>query len=99
MKKIFAALLSAAFILSVLLVPASANDSTTTFKTAYKDLSPNTEIYAVTDTPGPNYPVFGAKHEPSGVYFGRILATGALAGGGYGAVNADKFEDESIISF
>ncbi len=99
MKKIFAALLSAAFILSVLLVPASANDSTTTFKTAYKDLSPNTEIYAVTDTPGPDYPVFGAKHEPSGVYFGRILATGALAGGGYGAVNADEFEDESIISF
>ena len=88
MKKIFAALLSATFILSVLLVPASANDSTTTFKTAYKDLSPNTEIYAVTDTPGPNYPVLGAKHEPSGVYIWRIHASGTLPGGKTGGYRA-----------
>ncbi|MBQ3378566.1 MAG: hypothetical protein IJG50_01730 [Clostridia bacterium] len=99
MKKTLASLIAAALILCALYFPASANDSTTTFQTAYKDISPNTEIYAVTDAPGPNYPVFGAKHEPSGVYFGRILASGTLPGGSYGVVNAGEFADESIISF
>ncbi|MBR2742686.1 MAG: hypothetical protein IKD89_03760 [Clostridia bacterium] len=99
MKKTLARLLAAALILCALYFPASANDGTTTFKTTYKDASPNTEIYAVTDTPGPNYPVFGAKHEPSGVYFGRILASGTLPNGNYGVVNSGEFADESIISF
>ena len=43
-------------ILTLLPVSALADSSTTTQKTVYKDLSPNTEIYAVTDTAGSDCP-------------------------------------------
>ena len=55
-----------------LTAPVLADESTTTIKTAYKDLDARTEIYAVTQTPGSDYPYYGAMHEPKGgVWYGR----------------------------
>lgn len=92
-------LLALALVLALVPSAAFADESTTTDQTAYKDLSPNTEIYAVTSTPGTNYPYFGAKWEPSnGVYFGRTAEGGTLPNGNYGLVNAGEMEGESVIS-
>ncbi len=79
---------------------ALANEGTTTVKTVYKDLSPRTEIYAVTDTPGSDYIYYGAKNEPNGgVYYGRTAQGGTKANGQYGLVNEDAIKNESIVSF
>lgn len=98
-----AKLLSLALALTVLLslsATAFADESTTTLQTACKDLSANTEIYAVTDTPGASYPYFGAKAEPtSGTYYGRIALGGTLPNGQYGLSNANALANESVFSF
>ena len=94
-RSLFAFLLA----VSLLTVSALADESTTTRKTVYKDISANTEIYAVTDTAGSDYPYYGAKWEPkSGVLFGRTLKGGTLSSGRYGLVNASELADESVIS-
>ena len=86
-------------VLTLLPVSALADSSTTTQKTVYKDLSPNTEIYAVTDTPGSDYPYYGAKWEPQGgVLFGRTSQGGRLPSGAYGLVNGAELENESVVS-
>ena len=71
MKKFLKRLAALALAMSLLPTAAFADESTTTRKTVYKDISPNTEIYAVTETPGSDYPYYGAKWEPKGgVLFG-----------------------------
>lgn len=86
-------------VLSMLNISAFADESTTTRKTVYKDISANTEIYAVTDTAGSDYPYYGAKWEPqSGVLFGRTSQGGRLSSGGYGLINAGELENESVVS-
>lgn len=73
-KRIISRVLALCMAISIVSVTALANDSTTTYNTAYKDLSAQTEIYAVTDTPGASYPNYGAKWEPAnGVYYGRVF--------------------------
>ena len=101
MKKhcLFRSALVMMLILAMLPTSAFADESTTTRKTVYKDISANTEIYAVTDTAGSDYPYYGAKWEPeSGVLYGRTLKGGTLPSGRYGAVNADEMTNESVIS-
>lgn len=76
-----------------------ADDSTTTYGTAYKDLSARTEIYIVTDSAYEDYPYYGAKWEPKGgVYYGRI-AYGGPTENGWGVVNEAQLENESATSF
>jgi hypothetical protein len=92
--------LAAAMLLSLAPLQAFADDSTTTVDTAAKDLGANTEIYAVTQTPGSDYPYYGAKNEPmSGVYYGRTCEGGTLPNGNYGLVNQSQMADESIVGF
>lgn len=45
-------------------VPVFANEGTTTLQTAYKSLAANTEIFAVNDDAGKDYPYYGAKWKP-----------------------------------
>lgn len=93
-------LLALAMVLALLPCSVLADDSTTTFQTVYKDLSPNTEIYALTQTPGPDYPNFGAKWEPTGgVLYGRTAKGGVMSNGRYGLANMDQAWNESIISY
>lgn len=90
-----------ALVMLVVLLPAAAlaNEGTTTGRTVYKDLGANTEIYAVTQSPGSDYPYFNAKWEPKGgVWYGRT-AQGGQTGSGYGLINADQLAQESIVSF
>lgn len=83
-----------------LTVPALADQSTTTMKTAYKDLDARTEIYAVTQTPGSDYPYFGAKNEPrGGVYYGRTTLGGTFPTGRFGLINESEMAEESAVSF
>lgn len=99
MKKAISLLLALALSLG-LAVPALADQSTTTLRTAYKDLDPRTEIYAVTQTPGSDYPYYGAKNEPNGgVYYGRTTQGGTLSDGSFGLVNYSHMTDESAVSF
>ena len=99
MKKAVSLLLALALSLG-LAVPALADQSTTTLRTAYKDLDPRTEIYAVTKTPGSDYPYYGAKNEPNGgVYYGRTTQGGTLSDGSFGLVNYSHMTDESAVSF
>ena len=102
-KKVTALVLSLALALALslgLAVPALADQSTTTVRTAYKDLDPRTEIYAVTKTPGSDYPYYGAKNEPNGgVYYGRTTQGGTLSDGSFGLVNYSHMTDESAVSF
>ena len=99
MKKPASLLLALAICLG-LAVPALADQSTTTLRTAYKDLDPRTEIYAVTQTPGSDYPYFGAKNEPNGgVYYGRTAKGGTLPDGRYGLANQSEMAGESAASF
>ena len=99
MKKAVSLLLALALSLG-LAVPALADQSTTTLRTAYKDLDPRTEIYAVTQTPGSDYPYYGAKNEPNGgVYYGRTTQGGTLSDGSFGLVNYSHMTDESAVSF
>ncbi len=92
--------LAAAMILSLAPLQAFADESTTTIGTAYKSRDPNTEIYAVTRTPGSDYPFYNAKNEPSGgVYYGRTTLGGTLSNGRYGLINANQMEEESAVSF
>ena len=99
MKKLLKSLAALALALSLLPTAAFADESTTTRKTVYKDISPNTEIYAVTDAPGSDYPYYGAKWEPkSGVLFGRTGRGGTLPSGRYGLVNGEEIAPESVIS-
>lgn len=99
MKKAVSLLLALALSLG-LAVPALADQSTTTVRTAYKDLDPRTEIYAVTQTPGSDYPYYGAKNEPNGgVYYGRTTQGGTLSDGSFGLVNYSHMTDESAVSF
>ena len=80
-------------------VSAFANEGTTTLQTAYKSLAANTEIYAVTDDAGKDYPYYGAKWEPKGgVYYGRI-ARGGTVSGRYGIANLDEMAQESAVSY
>ena len=92
-------LLSAVLAL-MLIMPSTAlaDQSTTQGKTAYKDLNARTEVYAVTQTPGSDYPYYGAKWEPKGgVYYGRT-DHGGQVGSGYGLANEAALENESIVS-
>lgn len=99
MKKPASLLLALALCLG-LATPALADQSTTTLRTAYKDLDPRTEIYAVTQTPGSDYPYYGAKNEPSGgVYYGRTTQGGTLSDGSFGLANQSQMVDESAVSF
>lgn len=99
MKKAVSLLLTLALSLS-LTFPALADQSTTTLRTAYKDLDPRTEIYAVTKTPGSDYPYYGAKSEPNGgVYYGRTTQGGTLSDGSFGLANQSQMTDESAVSF
>ena len=88
-----------ALIFTLALIPtALADESTTTRKSASKDQDARTEIYAVTQTPGSDYPYFGAKNEPNGgVYYGRIILGGNLPNGRYGAVNLGGAGEESAV--
>ena len=71
-KRLSAVLLAAVLMISLLPGAALADESTTTGRYAAKDLAPNTEIYAVTDAPGSDYPYYGAKCEPlGGFWYGR----------------------------
>ena len=91
--------LAAAMVLfaMLLMTAAWADSSTTTYNTAYKDLSANTEIYAVSDSESVCY--YGALYEPkSGTYYGRV-ATGGPVGYGWGLVNGDGLQNESACSF
>ena len=101
MKKILPRVLALALVFAQALCPAAlADESTTTFDTAYKDNSANTEIYLVTQAPGSDYPSFHARWEPSGgVYFGRTIRGGTLPDGSYGLVNRGEMEEESAISY
>lgn len=99
MKKAASLLLALAICLG-LAIPALADQSTTTLQTAYKDLDPRTEIYAVTKTPGSDYPYYGAKNEPTGgVYYGRTCEGGTLPNGRYGLINEGEMNGESAASF
>ena len=99
MKKPVSLLLALAVCLG-LATPALADASTTTLRTAYKDLDPRTEIYAVTQTPGSDYPSYGARNEPSGgVYYGRTTQGGTLSDGSFGLANQSEMTDESAASF
>lgn len=92
--------LAAAMVLSLTPFQTFADDSTTTVKTAYKSLDPNTEIYAVTQTPGSDYPYYGAKNEPNGgVYYGRTAQGGTLSSGRFGLINESQMDGESAVSF
>lgn len=91
-----------ALLLLVTLLPGGvlANESTTTGHYAAKDLGANTEIYAVMDTAGSDYPYYGAKWEPKGgVWYGRTAQGGSLGGSKYGLVNGDVLANESIVSY
>lgn len=92
--------LAAAMLLSMAPLQAFADESTTTVRTAYKSLDPNTEIYMETTTPGSDYLYYGAKNEPNGgVYYGRTAQGGTLSDGRYGLVNASQMDGESAVSF
>ena len=100
MKKKAVSLALALAVCLGLTVPALADQSTTTGKTAYKDLDPRTEIYAVTKTAGSDYRYFGAKNEPNGgVLYGRTAQGGTLPDGRYGLANQSQMAGESIVSF
>ena len=89
---------AAAVLFAMLLTTAVwADSSTTTSNTAYKDLSANTEIYAVSDSGSACY--YGAMWEPkSGTYYGRV-ARGGPVSNGWGLVNGDGLQNESACSF
>ncbi len=92
-------LLGAALVLSMFLSQtAFADASTTQGRTAYKDLNARTEIYAVTQTPGSDYPYYGMKWEPQGRRFIRKNGHGGQVGTGYGLANEAALENESIVS-
>ena len=76
-------LLGAALVLSMFLSQtAFADASTTQGRTAYKDLNARTEIYAVTQTPGSDYPYYGMKWEAKGgVLYGRTDHGGQVGTG------------------
>ena len=98
-RRILSLALGVALLLPALMLPAGANESTTTIKSAYKTLDPLTQIYVQTEKPTSDYPYYGAKHEPQGgVLYGRTAAAGDLPGGGYGLLNGTVNADESIIS-
>ncbi len=79
--------------------PVRADSSTTTYYTASKNLSANTEIFVVTDEPYDDYVCYGALWEPdSGVYFGRTCDAGAISHNTWGTVNGAEQADESITS-
>lgn len=105
-KSKFLAMLLTLVMLAAMVPTAALADSSTTVVDGdlAKDLTPNTEIYIVTDTPGSDYKYFGQKLEPNGgVYYGRVGEGGnrILPNGnyGYGMVNDDKLVGESIVSF
>lgn len=99
-KRLSAGLMAAAMLMSLLPGAVLADESTTTGHYAAKDLDPNTEIYAVTDTPGSDYPYYGAKWEPQGgVWYGRTAQGGSLGGSRYGLVNGDILSGESVVSY
>lgn len=99
-KRILSILTVLALLLTVLPAGVLADQSTTTMETAYKDISPNTEIYAVSDKPGMTYPYYGARWEPNGqVYMGRVANTQLLDSGSYGLINGAELDGESAFSF
>ena len=86
--------------LSLIPLQAFADESTTTYNSASKDRNPNTEIYTVTQTPGSDYPYYGAKHEPKvGVYYGRTCSGGTKPNGQWGLLNGAEMADESAVGF
>ena len=99
MKKVISLALALAVCLG-LMVPAFADESTTTMQTAYKSLDARTEIYAVTSQPGSDYPYYGAKNEPrGGAYYGRTTAGGTFPDGHFGLINESEMAQESAVSF
>lgn len=78
----------------------NADSSTTTLRTCFKDNSPNTTMYIVTDEAYSDYVYYGAKYEPyGGAYYGRVSTGGTLASGGWGTKNAADILDCSAFSF
>lgn len=99
-KRALSLLLALMLVVSLLPAAAFADASTTTDHYASKDRGANTEIYAVTDAPGSDYPYYGAKWEPKGgVWYGRTAQGGSLGGSKYGLVNGDALAGESIVSY
>lgn len=97
--RLLSALLAVVLMMALGSTAALADESTTTRKTVYKDIGANTEIYAVTDSAGGDYPYYGELWEPKGgVLYGRTGHGGTLASGRYGLVNLSEAADESIIS-
>lgn len=91
-KRILSVFTALALLLAALPAGVLADQSTTTMETVYKDLSPNTEIYAVSGQPGAAYPYYGAKWEPRGkAYVGRVAS--------YGLPNSAELARESAFSF
>lgn len=103
MKKSATSLVLALAVCLGLTVPALANAGTTTAGSASKDQNPRTEIYAVTKTPGSDYPTFGVKYEPNGgVLYGRTAAGGpGPDGNGWGIANLAQIQEagESVVSY
>lgn len=98
-RRFLSVCLTVLLVISMFPLSAFADESTTTIKTIYKDINPNTEIYAVSDTAGSDYPYYGAKWEPKGgVLFGRTLQGGTMKNGRYGTVNAEELKNESVVS-
>ncbi|MDO4173597.1 MAG: S-layer homology domain-containing protein [Eubacteriales bacterium] len=99
-KRLLSIVLTAVIAAGGFSIPALADSSTTTYDTAYKDLSARTEIYAVTDTKPDSYPFYDAKYEPQcGVYYGRTTDAGTLADGRYGLLNGEGLKNETACSF
>ncbi len=99
-KRFLSVLLALALCLCLLPTAAFADESTTTYNTAYKDISANTEIYAVSDTASASYPYYGALYEPeSGCYYGRVAGGGVTASGGWGLTNGSNLANESAFSY
>ena len=98
-RKLLSLLLALALTLA-LAAPALADESTTTRGSTSKEQDARTEMYVVTQTPGSDYPTFGAKNEPSGgVYFGRYVSGGKRADGSWGQTNINEMRDESIVAY
>ncbi|MBQ9268442.1 MAG: hypothetical protein IJ206_02880 [Oscillospiraceae bacterium] len=94
---------SAILILGILLTLTGvgfASSATTTYNSAAKDFSANTEIYAVTADAPASYPYYGAKFEPkNGVYYGRTTNPDWLSADTYGLTNGAAMTGETAFAY
>lgn len=100
-----------ALMLTALPLAGLADDSTSANEGhVYKDMTPNTQLYVLTNTPGASYKNYGAKYEPNGgVLYGRTTHGGSIPAdivdkywsefgiGGEGNLNFLENQEESII--